>query len=1755
MFLKSLKLVVFAFLIIGPLVPALAVAEVMVQFNTGFFGTVGKNTQKAEGISLMSNYDIDLIEVTQDLGDGSDVFQIVPSTQIQGNDIPVNLIIHQGASKTTLEGTVTWLWQPKGAVIMLGFVSNAGVKATITETNPDSGQAPKVYLIKGNSDGSNDLERGEPGDTNIGLIFRGQTEHTFVDNEDISGSANLNAVLIALNNYAADPVSQPANPALGITKTGTLNDDDGTTGLSAGDTISYAFTVTNTGNTTLTNIEVTDPKATVTGTTIASLAPGASDTTSYTARYTLLQADIDMGTFTNTATATGDGAGTDDVTDTDSDTQTLAPTGSLTLIKTASDPADNDSNGVDVGDVITYTYVATNSGNVTLTNVSIAETQADFTGTGTLPSPVYASGGSDQDSDSATDDLAVGESVTWTATYALTQADVNAGFVENQAKATGSSPSGTGDVTDVSDDDGTNASDKTRKTFTGSSALTLIKTASDPADNDSNGVDVGDVITYTYVATNSGNVTLTNVSIAETQADFTGTGTLPSPVYASGGSDQDSDSATDDLAVGESVTWTATYALTQADVNAGFVENQAKATGSSPSGTGDVTDVSDDDGTNASDKTRKTFTGSSALTLIKTASDPADNDSNGVDVGDVITYTYVATNSGNVTLTNVSIAETQADFTGTGTLPSPVYASGGSDQDSDSATDDLAVGESVTWTATYALTQADVNAGFVENQAKATGSSPSGTGDVTDVSDDDGTNASDKTRKTFTGSSALTLIKTASDPADNDSNGVDVGDVITYTYVATNSGNVTLTNVSIAETQADFTGTGTLPSPVYASGGSDQDSDSATDDLAVGESVTWTATYALTQADVNAGFVENQAKATGSSPSGTGDVTDVSDDDGTNASDKTRKTFTGSSALTLIKTASDPADNDSNGVDVGDVITYTYVATNSGNVTLTNVSIAETQADFTGTGTLPSPVYASGGSDQDSDSATDDLAVGESVTWTATYALTQADVNAGFVENQAKATGSNPGNTGDVTDLSDDDGTNDSDKTKKSYSPVSNQTLAKAVTSKTGTAGAYAVGDVVTYTVTQTNTGNVTLNNVVITDAKLTASTTAGKTGSCASVAPGATCVLEGTYKITQTEKDAGTFKNTASVKSTEIPTALEASNTITLAANAKPTLSKALTSNADEDKTSTITVGDTLTYTVTLLNDGDVTLTDTTITDDKISPSSKSCSSVAVNGTCVLTGTYKVTQADVDAGKVTNNAESTSKNPAGTTLTRQAANTETITQSAAQTLAKAVTSKTGTAGAYAVGDVVTYTVTQTNTGNVTLNNVVITDAKLTASTTAGKTGKCASVVPGATCVLEGTYTITQTEKDAGTFKNTASVKSTEIPTALEASNTITLAANAKPTLSKALTSNADEDKTSTITVGDTLTYTVTLLNDGDVTLTDTTITDDKISPSSKSCSSVAVNGTCVLTGTYKVTQADVDAGKVTNNAESTSKNPAGTTLTRQVANTETITQSAAQTLAKAVTSKTGTAGAYAVGDVVTYTITQTNTGNVTLNNVVITDAKLTASTTAGKTGSCASVAPGATCVLEGTYKITQTEKDAGTFKNTASVKSTEIPTALEASNTITLAANAKPTLSKALTSNADEDKTSTITVGDTLTYTVTLLNDGDVTLTDTTITDDKISPSSKSCSSVAVNGTCVLTGTYKVTQADVDAGKVTNNAESTSKNPAGTTLTRQAANTETITQSAAQTLAKAVTSKTGTAGAYAVGDVVTYTDYADEHG
>ncbi|MBC2601961.1 SdrD B-like domain-containing protein [Puniceicoccus vermicola] len=86
--------------------------------------------------------------------------------------------------------------------------------------------------------------------------------------------------------------------------------------------IVYEFTVANTGNVTVTDIQIDDPVVDVEGGPI-SLDPGESDSTTFTARYRLKASDVINGSFTNTATASGLPPFGARVTASDSDTQTF----------------------------------------------------------------------------------------------------------------------------------------------------------------------------------------------------------------------------------------------------------------------------------------------------------------------------------------------------------------------------------------------------------------------------------------------------------------------------------------------------------------------------------------------------------------------------------------------------------------------------------------------------------------------------------------------------------------------------------------------------------------------------------------------------------------------------------------------------------------------------------------------------------------------------------------------------------------------------------------------------------------------------------------------------------------------------------------------------------------------------------------------------------------------------------------------------------------------------------------------------------------------------------------------------------------------------------------------------------------------------------------------------------------------------------------------------------------------------------------
>ncbi|MGD2205128.1 DUF7507 domain-containing protein, partial [Microbacterium maritypicum] len=214
---------------------------------------------------------------------------------------------------------------------------------------------------------------------------------------------------------------------------------------------------------------------------------------------------------------------------------------------------------------------------------------------------------------------------------------------------------------------------------------------------------------------------------------------------------------------------------------------------------------------------------------------------------------------------------------------------------------------------------------------------------------------------------ALTVVKSA------DADGLtSAGQTVEYSFLVTNTGNVTLTDVSVDETA--FTGTGTAPVVTCPAG-------AAT--MLPGAAVTCTASYVVTQADLDSGGVSNTATATGTPPSGEPPVSPPS---------TLEIPADPAPGLTVVKSA----DLDELSA-AGQTIEYSFLVTNTGNVTLTDVTVDETA--FTGTGTAPVVTCPAGAAS---------LAPGADVTCTASYVVTQADVDSGGVSNTATATGTPP---------------------------------------------------------------------------------------------------------------------------------------------------------------------------------------------------------------------------------------------------------------------------------------------------------------------------------------------------------------------------------------------------------------------------------------------------------------------------------------------------------------------------------------------------------------------------------------------------------------------------------------------------------------------------------------------------------------------------------------------------------------------------
>ncbi|PRZ22004.1 DUF7507 domain-containing protein [Flavobacterium granuli] len=499
---------------------------------------------------------------------------------------------------------------------------------------------------------------------------------------------------------------------IALVKTGTFNDSNSDGYAQAGETISYAFSVTNTGEMTLTNISITDPLVTIIGGPITTLSIGTTDSTTFTASYLVTQSDIDAGMVINSALAIGKDSENIDVkdisgTDINNDTKTITQLIQSSSIVVSKDGFYNDTNkdGItNVGDKVIYNFTVKNTGNVTLKNITIADL---------LPGLEISGAPIDLEPNAI-------DNSTFTAFYSITQKDINAGFVYNLATVSGTPLVGE-PVTSTSTDPTpcvscpvnpdcpaeTDCSNYTVTPLNQTPSLVITKDGTYIDTNEDGITNIGDKVAYNFTVRNNGNVPLTNITIHDL---------LPDIQILGGPIDLEPNAI-------DSNTFTAFYTIKQNDINTGFVYNLAIATGKPPLGE-PVSATSTDPTpctscpanpncpaeTDCSSYTVTPLNQNPRLQVTKTAT--VSSNGNDTDVysfvGDVINYTIIVKNTGNVTLHDIIVID---ELTGLTTQPIAT----------------LAPGESLeAILQTYTITKNDLAQDSVVNIAKATAKDPNG---------------------------------------------------------------------------------------------------------------------------------------------------------------------------------------------------------------------------------------------------------------------------------------------------------------------------------------------------------------------------------------------------------------------------------------------------------------------------------------------------------------------------------------------------------------------------------------------------------------------------------------------------------------------------------------------------------------------------------------------------------------------------------------------------------------------------------------------------------------------------------------------------------------------------------------------------------------------------------------------------------------------------------------------------------------------
>ncbi|EDX63408.1 conserved repeat domain protein [Bacillus cereus 03BB108] len=1369
-----------------------------------------------------------------------------------------------------------------------------------------------------------------------------------------------------------------------------------------------------------------------------------------------------------------------------------------------------DKTAVDIGDTITYTVTFNNDGTIPSTNVIFTDTIP--AGTTFIPNSVVLNNASVPNSNPATGisvgTINPGETKTLSFQVLVTQVP-GGGVITNEASTT---------YTYQPDPNlpPVTTTEPTTPTTVAVNTATVNPTKS----ANQAFVDIGDIITYTISLQNNGTVPATNVILTDPIPN--GTSFIQNSVIV-GGVLQPNANPANGILIGtlnpnQATTITFQVRVISVPPN-GIIQNQ---------GTVSSTYVVNPSEPPVTKITPTPITETHVDTVIVTPTKSANRQF--VDIGDTITYTVTFQNLGTVPATNVTLTDPippgAAFITNSVTIngvPTP-----GENPELGISFGTVNVGETITVTYQVTVTSLPPD-GTIRNQASFTYQYQP--------------NPSEPPVTTTTTTPNVNIPINNPNPTTTksvDRQIADLGDTITFTVTFQNRGTVPATNVIVKDIL--LSGVSFVPGSVVVNGTS-QPGENPEIGIPVGTVNPGQSITVTFQGVVNSippgGVIRNQANITftyepnPNEPSVTTTIT-------------TPETETAVNTATLNpqKTA------DRSFVALNDTITYTLSFQNTGTVPATNITVMDSIP--AGTTFVPDSVTINGipqpGTNPALGISLGTLAPSERATITFQVRVVNIPAS-GEIRNQGSAT------------FNYQPDPNLPPVTKTETTPETTTPIQTVVISPTKTANlTFAeIGDNVTYTVTFTNQGTIPATGVTITDSLPPSTTfvtnsvtvnTIPQPGvspisgiSVGTVNPGETVTVTFQVQINAIPPN-GKIENTASVTYISQPTPGEPPITTT---ETTPTVTLPVrTANPDTQKTvdrEFASIGDTLTYTITLQNNGNIPATDVIITDSIPTGTTFIPGSVTINGisqpnltptTGIPVGTLNPRQivtvtleVQVTAlppnGIISNEANVTYTSQPDPTLPPITTTTPTPIAETIVQNAELESTKTVDLPVANIGDALTYTITLENIGNIPMTNVSVIDPPpvgtqfIVDSVTVNSISQpgidpsigipIGTIQPNQIVTITFQVTITNIPPN-GVVTNVGSVNFTSQPNPNEPP--VTETETTPPVNTEIINSIINPSKTAdrnNVDIGDIITYTVTFQNLQTVELTNIIFTDSIPIGTTFIPNSVTINGIPtsdvdpalgIPLGTLNPSQSVVVTfqvrvvsippnGIIVNEATITytfQPNPGEPPVTVTTPTPPTTTN-----VNTATTSPTKSADkAFALlGDTITYTISLQNTGTVPATNVLVTDPIPAGTTFIPNSVTINDVTqPGivpSSGILIGTlepntsavvtFQVQVTSiPPTGFIENEGSVSFQYQPDPNSPPVSVTTPTPTTKTQVSEVTTNPNKQATpQVINLGDTVTYTITFQNVGNINASDVIIADPTPAGTTFIPNSVTING------------------------------------------------------------------------------------